>query len=92
MHLTRTPHTHHAAPCATKAPPKDTAALHPPRAQQELAQHTHDYNDFAPIVVESYGRECSATHTLLHLSEQQGEAWVVALLLNHKSCGRGVEE
>ena len=32
MHLTRTPLTQQSAPCATKAPPTDKVAPHPPKA------------------------------------------------------------
>ena len=42
-HLTRTPHTHHTTPCVTKAPATDTAARHPPRAQQGPVQPTHTH-------------------------------------------------
>ena len=42
MHLTKTAHKHHPAPCAIKAPGTDKPARHPPRAQQEPAQRTHD--------------------------------------------------
>ena len=42
MHLTRTPHTNHTAPCVTKALPTDTAAYHPSWALQGPAQRTHN--------------------------------------------------
>ena len=42
MHLIRTPHTHHTAPCATKVSGTDKLARPPPQSQQEPAQRTHN--------------------------------------------------
>ena len=39
---TNTPHTHHTAPCATEAPPTNTAARQPSRARQGPAQRTYN--------------------------------------------------
>ena len=56
------------------------------RAAKRLAKyalHEPGGYDFTPLVVESYGRQCSATHTLLNLLER------LAADSGHVSKGRG---